>query len=194
MSPNEPVSNVPSKSTNLLRGCLGKRILRLVRYSWWPAQEVAGECGVRDEQAFSLTAGPLAVYFEGGTILGLGSEPSLNSVIVWDEGSRHASHDPSAMERDKELFAIADDGRFAASGWRHFNGQILSELVILKRLDLNAKEQMRPSEGGLCFRCQDGTSFIASHGLHNNTDDFSVLEESQLPGKGLKEVALLSLL
>ncbi|HEX7642968.1 MAG TPA: hypothetical protein VF472_12245 [Burkholderiaceae bacterium] len=181
---------VPSKSIDLLRSYVGKRILRLVRYSWWPAEEVASHCGTRDEQAFSLTAGPLAIYFEGGAILGLTSDPSRASVIVWDEAAQKASDGASALDQDKELCAIADSGRFAARGWRHFNGRTLSELAILKRAGKNAKEEARPREVGLRFRCDDGTSFVASHGLHDGTDDFSVLEESQLIDVKLEEIPI----
>jgi len=188
----EPPSNIPTKSIDLLRTCLGKRILRLVRYSWWPAEQVASHGDTRDDQAFSLTAGPLAICFEGGAILGLGSDSPLVSVVVWDEASMKKHDESSAMDQDEELFPIADSGRFAGAGWQHFAGQVLKEVIVLERAPKNAKEESRSRETGLRFRCEDGSSFVASHGLHDGSDDFSVLEESQLGNAVLKPILTLS--
>ena len=192
MNEIELPSHIPTESVDLLHACLGKRILRLVRHSWWPAEQVAGQCNIRDEQAFSLTAGPLAIYFEDGTILGLASEPPLVSVVVWDEAERKAGRHPYTMDQDEELFPITDSGRFAGAGWQQFAGQILKEIIVLERAPKNAKEESRPREAGLRFRCENGRSFVASHGLHDGSDDFSVLEESQLGKAALKPILTLS--
>ncbi|CBJ37742.1 protein of unknown function [Ralstonia solanacearum CMR15] len=181
---------VPSKASDFLRLFTGKRVARLVRYSWWPAEEVGAQCGIRDDQAFSLTAGPLAVEFEDGAILGLTSDPSLNSVIVWDEGARRAGHGSPSLDTDDELFSIAESGSFAGGGWRKFVGLSLDEFTILSRVAVSSKEGERPSEVGLRFKFVGGASFVASHGLHDNSDDFSVLEESQLPEIALKEIPI----
>lgn len=190
MNANFTTSMVPSKASDYLRGFLGKRVSRLVRYSWWPAEEVASQCGIRDDQAFSLTAGPLAIYFEDGAILGLASDSALNSVIVWDEAARRTSDSSRSLDADDELFAISDSGPFASDGWQSFAGLSLSGLAILRRGAMSSKEQGRPSEVGLRFKFDRGASFIASHGLHDNSDDFSVLEESQLNGIELEEIPI----
>lgn len=184
-------SMVPSNAEELLRGLVDKKVARLVRYSWWPGEEISVQCGIKDEQGFSLTAGPLAVYFEGGAILGLASDPSLNSVIVWDEAARRNAGDCASLENDDELFAIAETGPFSTSYWRQFTGLPLKGVVILKRMEMNAKEQERPSEVGLNLKFEGGKGFVASHGLHDNSDDFSVLEETEIAGLKLKEITII---
>ncbi|AXV78505.1 hypothetical protein CJO79_07410 [Ralstonia solanacearum] len=181
---------VPSKASEFLRRFTGKKVARLVRYSWWPAEEVGTQCGIRDEQAFSLTAGPLVVHFEDGAILGLASDSSLNSVIVWDETARRAGHGSSSLDTDDELFAISESGPFAGGCWRQFVGLSLNGFTILRRATVSSKEGERPSEVGLRFKFDGGASFVASHGLHDNSDDFSVLEESQLLEVALKEIPI----
>ncbi|UZE36397.1 hypothetical protein LOY69_07815 [Pseudomonas sp. B21-059] len=182
---------VPSMEVEFLRRLRGKQVVKLVRYSWWPASEVAAQCGIEDRLAFSLTAGPLAIYFEGGIILGLSSDPSLNSVIVWDEGARAASQDPNSLGRDEELFAISESGSFSTVFWKQLIGCCVIDVTILKRGQMNAKELQRPSEVGLRFNLSGGRSFIVSHGLHANSDDFSVLEESQFNSVELGEVSII---
>ncbi|CAJ0822899.1 hypothetical protein [Ralstonia flaminis] len=172
-------SMVPSAASELLRSFIGKKVARLVRYSWWPANEVGSECGIEDKKAFSRTAGPLAVYFEGGGALGVASDPALNSIIVWDEGKRGAGYGAPPLDTDNELFAIYESGPFSDIYWRQFVGLALSEFVILKRVIMNPKEESRPSEVGLRFGFDGGASFIASHGLLDNSDDFVVLEANE---------------
>ncbi|MBF6033711.1 hypothetical protein H8F23_10655 [Pseudomonas sp. P155] len=183
-------SMIPSTTIELLRRLTGKRVSKLVRYSWWPASGVSAECGIEDELAFSLTAGPLAVYFEDGVILGFSSDPSLNSVIVWDEAARVAGQGPASLDSDEELFAICGSGRFSTVFWRRLIGSCVSNVTILKRVRMNAVESQRPSEVGLRFSFSGGKSFVVSHGLHDNSDDFSVLEETQLKGVELEEISI----
>ena len=190
MCTNFEWSMVPSMARDYLRNLLGKRVSRLVRCSWWPADEVASQYGIPDEHAFSLTAGPLAIYFEDGAILGLASDPALNSVIVWDEAASRANNISLSLDADDELFAIPDHGPFAGGGWENFAGLTLSEFIILKRVAMSSKEQNRPSEIGLRLKFNGDASFIASHGLHNRSDDFSVLEGYQLPKMELREIPL----
>lgn len=190
MNANFTTSMVPSKASDFLRSFLGKRVARLVRYSWWPEEEIGSRCGICDDQAFSLTAGPLAVYFEDGRVIGLASDPALNSVIVWDETARNATDSSCPLDKDDKLFAISDSGPFARGVWRNFTGLSLDGLTILRRAVMSSKEQGRPSEVGLRFKFDGNASFIASHGLHDNSDDFSVLEESQLKKNELEEVSI----
>ena len=181
----------PSASLGLLSALVGVRIIDLVRYSWWPANDVAAECNLLDEQAFALTAGPLGIVFEDGRIVGLASDPAMNSVVVWDEGARRSTSSNVALDQDEELFPISvQDEAHTTPFWRQVVGNTLVQLTILKRRTMSAKESELPSELGLRFQLQNGLSFIASHGLHNGSDDFSVLEESQLAQVELEELEI----
>ncbi|WP_413794514.1 MULTISPECIES: hypothetical protein [unclassified Pseudomonas] len=187
MSAKNTASMVPSMANELLRNTNGRRVDKLVRYSWWAASEVSVNCGIQDEMAFSLTAGPLVIYFEDGIVLGFSSDPSLNSVIVWDEAAR-SSAESHSLESDDDLFAIFVAGRFATVFWEEIVGDYVSDLTILKHREMSAKERQCPSEVGLRFRFSSGKSFVVSHGLHDNSDDFSVLEESQIKVDDLEEI------
>ncbi|MFQ6311068.1 hypothetical protein [Lysobacter capsici] len=176
-----------SLSSDCLRTFVGNRIVNMIRYSWWPKGDVSAECDVEAQQAFSLTAGPLLIIFEDGRRLCVASDPSSNSVLVWLEanpGDVYSGVVPEfsgrLLEDDPELFPIpANDGKYAAPFWADICGARLAKLTIIKQRAefLNAKEAARPSERGLCFILEDGTRFIASHGLHDESDDFSVIEE-----------------
>ncbi|CAN7396361.1 MULTISPECIES: hypothetical protein [Pseudomonas] len=190
MGDKSMASMVPSAANELLRKLAGKQITKFVRYSWWPASEVSTHCDIEDEMAFSLTAGPLVIYFEGDIILGFSSDPSLNSIIVWDEGARGASQSLISLDRDEELFAISESGRFVTDFWKQLIGGWVSGVTILKRGHMSAKEHQRPSEVGLRFDISGGKSFVLSHGLHDNSDDFSVLEESQVNAVDLEGIPL----
>lgn len=171
----------PSELFDLLSTFIDARVIDLVRYSWWPADEVAAECNIENNQVFSLTAGPLGIVFENDRILGLASDPSINSVVVWDESFRRTISLSSALDKDDELFSIsAQDEVYAAPFWRQVVGSNLTKLTILKCRAMSTKESDLPSELGLRFQLRNGLSFVVSHGLHNGSDDFSVLEESQL--------------
>jgi hypothetical protein len=172
----------PSISSDLLKTFIGKRVSKLVRYSWWPKENVASECDILDEMAFSLTAGPLAVIFEDGDVLGVSSDPSLNSVVVWlEHGEDKKNQKISTLDEDTELFPINfDDSNYANSFWVQFNGLSLLKFSILKKLSMSAIEKELPSEVGLCFLFENNQRFIAAHGLHDGSDDFSVLQNKQL--------------
>ncbi|PLT20495.1 hypothetical protein CXP34_03090 [Ralstonia mannitolilytica] len=182
---------MPSAASDFLRTFIGARISQLVRYSWWPAMEVALNCNVEDEQAFSLTAGPVAIHFEDGRILGMASDPSLNSVIVWDERRPAADRLGPPLDEDSELFPIlASDERFSTKEWSRLAGLTLSALSVLKRKTMTAKQSTRPSEVGLRLTLDGGLSLIASHGLLDDSDDFLVLLGSDFVAAEFDEVAL----
>jgi hypothetical protein len=188
-------SKNPSSSKDLLQQFIGKTVTGLVRYSWWNKEDVPTECNISKEQSFSLTAGPLAVVFEGGSTLGVASDPSSNSVIVWLDHVVGQNNTTETMSEDPELFPInAKDEAYSEPLWCKFSDRTLSGFSILKSKEMNWKEAGLPSELGLCFHFGENDRFVASHGLHNGTDAFSVIVDNQIDpivrGK-LEELRLL---
>lgn len=170
----------PSSSLDLLHQFIGKTISTMIRYSWWKKEEVATECNISKKQAFSFTAGPLAVVFKDGSTLGVASDPSINSIIVWLDRTAGQSDTTQTLSEDAELFPInANDEMYSEPFWNKFTEQTLTGFSILKSKDMNACEAGLPSELGLCFYFGSNERFIASHGLHNGSDDFSVIVDSQ---------------
>ncbi|MDY7574618.1 hypothetical protein [Actimicrobium sp. CCI2.3] len=171
----------PSISKHILHQLIGKKVTGLVRYSWWAKEEVTNECHIRKEQTFALTAGSLAVIFEDGNVLGVASDPSMNSVIVWlDHACNQVDINPPLCD-DPDLFPIlATDKIYSEPVWEKFIGSTLTAFSILKNKEMSAGEAAVPSELGLCFYFNNNECFIASHGLHDGSDDFSVLMDNQI--------------
>lgn len=174
-------STNPSSSLDLLRQFVGKTVTAIVRYSWWEKEEIPTECNISKKQSFSFTAGPLAVVFEDGSVLGVASDPGMNSVIVWLDRAAGQADISQTLSEDVELFPInASDETYSEPFWRKFSGRTLAGFSILKSKEMNACEAGLPSELGLRFHFDSDERFIASHGLHNGSDDFSVIFDNQI--------------
>ena len=194
---NYTQSDVPSKRIELLRSFLGCRIISAIRYSWWPAEESAKECNILDKDVFSLTAGAVTLGFDSGLVLAIANEPSAASVVIWLEKDAAGNIlRENSLEHDAELYPIsADDFRFSDNFWRNIIGGEILTISILHRYPKNVLFSELPNEACLCFTLTSGIKFFATHGLHDDSDDFSVLEEKNIiPSirKNLEEGTLIS--
>jgi len=179
----------PSSSISLLQEVVGKCVTGLVRYSWWPKEEVASECGTTESSAFSLTYGPLGVAFEDGTVIGVAEQPSLNSVVVWVDRAGGAAAKYPEMDEDSEFFPIdARDCQFSQQLFGDVVGEALINLVILKPRSMNALLGELPSEVGLCFVFEGGRKLVAARGLHQVGGDFAVIGYEQIPASVRGEI------
>jgi len=179
----------PSSSIGLLKKVVGNRVIGLVRYSWWPKEEVARECGTTEDSAFSLTYGPLVISFEDGTVIGVAEQPSLNSVVVWVDRAGGTSVKHPAMDEDSEFFPIdARDRQFSKQLFGDFIGEALTGLVVLKPRSMNALLSELPSEIGLCFVFEGGRKLVAASGLHQVGGDFAVIGYEQIPASARGEI------
>lgn len=156
--------------------------MALTRFSWWKAEDAEQECGIGRKDVFSLTAGPLAVEFDTGMILGMASDPSINSVLVWtekDKEGRMLQEEP--LESDDELHPIsATSTEFADNFWRDVLGSTVVGVSILVRRPTSARLSQLPNEVGLCFSLNSGLKMLAVHGLHDDSDDFAVIPEERV--------------
>ena len=129
-----------------------------------------------------MTAGPLALKFEGGATLGLASDPGQNSVVVWldrDDGGI-ALRAPS-MDDDPDIFAIeAADPEFSQPAWAGLVGLRVTGLSVLYMKSASALKSDLPNEVGLRIQFEGGQELIAAHGLHDASDDFAVLRSGQI--------------
>lgn len=187
------VHSIPSQSKELLGELVGKRIIRLIRYSWLPKEDVSAEYCIPESMVFSLTAGPLAILLEDGSIVGISSDPSLNSIVLWQDRLVEGDcSNPSALHEDEELFPVlSDDSVYADVFWQRLSDLTITSLSVLKKGSMTALELDRPSEIGLRFKLENGESFVASHGLHDGSDDFSVLVDEQIVEKAKIEESVL---
>lgn len=180
---NEFASNrgiLPSGNAALLRSLVGCRIVDVTRFSWWAPEEAQHECDLAaSEDVFTLTAGPAAIAFDSGVVIGVASDPSMNSVAVWveqDEEGNLMRSDPLSSE--EELHTIsARDSKFATAFWHQVIGARVDAVSILVRRPSSARLKELSNEVGLCFSLDSGAKIVAAHGLHNDSDDFVLISE-----------------
>lgn len=161
--------DTPSRHHDLLRSILGASITRLTRYSWSPKEAVASESELQPELVFSRTAGPLLITLSSGRAIAASSQPSLISVTLWLDKVPSISSDP-------DLHPIeADDPKFSEPDFARMLGKQVTAVAILTREPKNAKWESRPREVGVSLAFDGASDLILSHGLHDDSDDFSVL-------------------
>ena len=189
------MSRIPSHFVSVLRALVGHRIIGVTRYGWWNPEDTEQACGVKGQDVFSLTAGPVVIEFDTGMALGIASEPSTNSVSVWvekNEAGQSVRNEPLAS--DEELHPIsATNVMFADQFWRHVIGSKVNEISILVRKLSNVKFAELPNEVGLCFSLDSGLKIVAAHGLHDDSDDFAIIPDKLILHSLRSELQELSL-
>lgn len=174
-------SVIPSACITLLQIIKNEKLSKLIRFSWWESEESAEQCEITQGEVFSLTAGPLLLYFESGLVIGASSNPSLNSIVLWVEKDKTGYRKDEPIEIDTELYPVdAEDKIYSTPYWAQIVGQKIKKVNIIKRDPYNALYEELPNEVGLEIVMENDTKFILSHGLHDDSDDFSVLTTSQL--------------
>jgi len=178
--------DIPSNMSDFLNSLVGRKLERLVRYSWCSEDEAVDEFEIDKKDVFSLTAGPVLMYFEDGLVVGAASNPSLNSVILWVEKNEDGDSISEPTESDDELFPV--DAKSQGGFWSHVLGQSMVALKIVHRAANSAKMAELPNQVGLLIVLDDGSEFILSHGLHDNSDDFSVIKRDQISDELLNQL------
>lgn len=173
--------SIPSEKISLFSLLEGERLDKIVRYSWLKGSEAVEEYGIEPKDVFSLTAGPILLYFKSGMIIGASSEPSKNSVVLWVERDDKGYIAKELIEKDSELYPIdSKDIEYSNTFWSQLEGQRVERFSIIRCTPKNAKFECIPNEVGLLIKMSNGIKFILSHGLHDNSDDFSVITENQI--------------
>jgi hypothetical protein len=182
-------SDIPSKQQDLLHSLNGLVITKLSRFSWIPGSQAVEDYQIQHSQVFSLTAGPLIVHFDSDLVIGFSSNPSIGSIILWVEKNEIGEVKQELTEFNNDLFNIdANDIKYSCSFWASLIGQKISSTKILKRKPQNSLYEELPNEVGLVITTESEDHFIASHGLHDNSDDFSIIEKSQIDVKIIEEI------
>ena len=181
MNDLEHASSTPTEHNDFLKSFLGKRITRLIRYSWWPAEKSGKDRLIDDKDVFSLTEGPLGICFEGGEVIGLGDDSGRRSVTVWNENDYEDRGYDAKLEDDSELFAVsADDPKFSTPFWKSFIGKKLTRLDVMKNKEEEERRPWLPGERALRFTFEDGSEFYVTYNLHQGRAEFTVIEKSQM--------------
>jgi len=137
----------------------------------------------------------VTITFDTGVVLGIASDPSTNSVSVWiekNEAGQLLREEP--LESDDELHPVsASDQRFADDFWRLVIGSKVGSISVLVRNPTTARLAELPNEVGLCFSLDSGVKLVASHGLHDGSDDFSIISDQRIQASLRAELQELSL-
>jgi hypothetical protein len=185
---------IPSQRRDVLKLLEGSTICRFVRYSWWPPEETAEKLGIPSSTVFSQTAGPVLLTLDAGVIIGAASDPALISVMLWIELGQGGLKSSFSVMDDTELFAVdASDPTYCTSDMAAIVHRQIQSVRVLVRTAKNAKWVERPREAGILLSCGNGHELVLSHGLHNDSDDFSVIAKGQINpnvATQLHEVAL----
>jgi hypothetical protein len=180
---------LPSNLSALLRSLVGLRLVEATRFSWWPPDEAQKECSLASEDVFSLTAGPVTLTFDSGVVVGIASNPSTNSVSVWLERDKE-----EPLSTDEELYPVsATDSKFASTFWHQVIGARVDAVSIFVQEPRTVSYQHLPNEVGLCLTLDSGARVVAAHGLHDDSDDFSIIPEQLVMEElraGLEEVRI----
>jgi len=173
-----------SSKLDLLSSMIGERIVEMIRYSWLAPEAAVSQYGLSRGDCFSLTSGPIAIRFANGLIIAFGSEPSLASVICWTERDLTGRWSNERLDLDSDLFPVsATDNRYSTPGIKSVIAEILTGFTIWKRPPVNHLWDELPREVAIRLVVTNGHDLWLTHGLHNDSDDFSVLEESRLMEK-----------
>ena len=170
--------NIPSRQLELLAAIRGQRLVRLVRYSWLPAPEAAAEYGLRADELFWRTAGPLVMSFARGLVVGASSDPAQGSIVLWVERNEAGVAIPDATADDNELYPIDAVGSGAYLGG--LLGRSVMTAEILRTTPTGVRQAELPNEAGLLLLFDGSEDLVLGHGLHDGSDDFAVLRLSEI--------------
>jgi hypothetical protein len=183
-------TDILSKRKALLNEIKNRVLVRMVRFSWYPAEKSTTECEIECSEVFSLTAGPVLLYLDSGLVIGAGSDSSSHSVHIWVE--RNETGDTlkdEPLELDKELFPIeATDQKYSNFFWSQIIDRKILKATILKEKPKSVMYEDLPNEVGLLITMETGEEFVLSHGLHDESDDFSVIQKSQIDSSLLRGI------
>jgi len=177
-------SEVLSNQIDLLKSLKGQQIKEMIHYLWDPPEQVLAETIEYDldhpatpDEIFSYALGSLYITFESGLAVTFGSVPSLASVNICSVPPEE--QDITDDEDDNPIFA--SDPIYSNEFWKSILGQTIAMVqIIKKKLEGMNYLSYLPYDAGLLIKLENGTHFIASHGLHDNSDSFSVIVESQI--------------
>lgn len=184
--------DVPSKRIDLLNNLIGLTLNKLIRYSWWNGEKNITELGIKPNQVFSNCGGPVLCHFNTGLIIGASSDSSRSSIIIWVEKNELGDVCDDSIEEDTEYVPIsAEDNQFSDGVWKQVLGKKISNVQILKRIPKNIKYADLENEVGLLITMENEMRFVLSHGLHDNSGDFSVILEQQINSDILQQLYVL---
>ena len=165
---------VPSAETDYLSGLVGLKITSMTRRTIGPIQELVDDYDIDPQDLFSLADGTLVVQLNNGQTTAFDVEPRQNSVVVWEVGTNETADHDSEFDDGCSVHASA------FSLWsRHLN-QKIAFFEVLERSPKAARFEDQPREAGLVIGLDDGSEFLVTCGLHDDSNDISVIHRPEI--------------
>ncbi len=161
--------DIPSNLTGLLSCLVGRKLINIIRFNDVPEQELIENYYMDPKDFFCCSLGPFLFYFEDGLVIGGSSDPGRNTVLMWVERKENGEHRDWLQEEDEEAIPFyAKD----FDNWNIYLNQVVKSVTIIKETsETYSKILDLPSERGVLLEFENGSGFIMSHGLNDNSDD-----------------------
>ncbi|MCB9351317.1 MAG: hypothetical protein H6573_28025 [Lewinellaceae bacterium] len=175
---------IPSKSIDVLNLTLNSIIVKAVRLVDEPIEVLMSDYDIPETDIFSLAPGPLLLYLSNGGIVGLNSIPQLCSLLVWLERSTDGQCNPyTDLLADPLVFPVQmNHSDFSSEIFHDFTGRKIIGWKVFQEAPRTARFQDLPRESAVCLVMEGGRELFFVHGLHDNSDDFAVIQwEGILP-------------
>ncbi|WP_201509304.1 hypothetical protein [Psychrobacter alimentarius] len=167
-------SDIPSNSIGLLAGLVGRKLVNMIKFNNVPEQELIDNYYMEPDEFFPQALGPMLFYFEDGLVIGGGSIPSKNSVVMWVEKKENGKHREWLQEEDERAIPFyAKD----YEEWDIYLDQFVESVTIIKEIpESDSKKLGLPNERGVLIKFENGLDLIMSHGLHDCSDSESLIK------------------
>lgn len=177
--PNDEAQHLPSRRVELLRSLRGRVIVKMERFAYFaPTSEQHTKLWqTPPAQYFSWCGGPMLITLDTGLEVRVGSDPELMSVVILVETSEAGILAVRYPLRDNADVYCVDilDSVYSNETMRAFVGKRIRTFRLLQLATKYAAYEERPREAGLVVVFEDGSELLLSHGLHDTSDDFSVI-------------------
>ena len=184
------LEKVPTKSERILEILTSSPISNVVRFSWWPPAESAQECDIKNSDVFSFSEGPIIFYLESGEAVGVSSDESIHSIVVWLERDKDGNTHEYDVEKDSELFPVSiDDKTYNNRFFGGISGKKIVNIEVIKRKPRSPKYEELPNEVGLKLYLSNNEIIILGHQLCGMASNFSFSNTSDLDKGILTELS-----
>lgn len=195
-----PVADkLPSRNLDLLRHALGRRIVRMTRYGDWRPEDVnerlADSPNIDPAEVFEDCLGPLVVEIDNGLVLGVASEESLASMLIWPERNPYGPEAPSTppLAQDPDLHPIdAADPTYSRPIWATFVGQRIIGIEILLRDHRDVMYEGLPCEAAVVFQFESGAELLVSQELKDDSGNSEIILRDEIKADRVQHLSVLA--
>lgn len=173
-------TSIPSDAKPLLSSLIGRKLVKMIRFNDDPIERLVDVFEIEPKDFFAFCPGSIVLYFADGLETGSSSDSGQNTVIMWVERNEIGERRDWLLEEWDEATPFnAKD----CEPWKHFLGQTITSVAIIKEIDINdenPKIDSLPSECGVMLGFDNGLSLIISHGLNDYSDNTTIITPDQI--------------